>query len=186
LGFVTHCIESAHFAAIRQALADADPIDPILDDRHERKAPGELTVLREVIARCFGQPTVEEIIAALKSETGSAKSWAETTLATLATKAPASLKITLQQLRIAGGRDLKDALELEYRMASHCMLRPDFQAAIATASDGAATQLSSAIARWTPSTLSEVTPDMVDEIFALSGARELVLPPRPQSLVALA
>ena len=32
LGLVTHCIPAARFAEIRGAVADADPVDPVLDD----------------------------------------------------------------------------------------------------------------------------------------------------------
>ena len=180
LGLVTHCISRRHFDAVRTALADADPIDPLLDGRHEPLPPGELAALRSAIARCFGCDTVEKIIVALSAETGETKSWAERTLAVLAQRAPASLKIAHRQLRAPPHRDLKDALELEYRMAVHCLARPDFQEGIRTVLVD-----KRAAPRWKPATLAEVTPEMVDAVFAPVGARELVLPPRPQSLVAL-
>jgi enoyl-CoA hydratase len=180
LGLVTHCIRRKHFDDIRRALTDADPVDPLLDDRHERQAPGELAALRPAIARCFGGETVEQIIAALSAETGETRAWAERTLATLAQRAPASLKITLRQLRTAAASDLKTALEMEYAMATGCLARADFQEGIRTLLiDKGSTP------RWTPATLADVTPGMVEAAFAPAGGRTLVLPPRPRSLVAL-
>ena len=52
------------------ALADADPVDPLLDDRHEDPGPGELEALRPVIARCFCADTVEGIVDRLRAERG--------------------------------------------------------------------------------------------------------------------
>ena len=184
LGLVTHCIGRQHYAAIRAGLADADPVDALLDERHE--APhsdgraGVLQRLRPVIARCFGRDTVEEILGALAAETGAARDWARMTEATLARHCPASLKIALRQVRGAGGMDLKVALETEYRMAVHCLVRADFQEGIRTLLVDKGD-----IPRWNPATLAGVTPQMVEAVFAPVGVRELILPPRPPSLVAL-
>ena len=184
LGLVTHCIGRQHYAAIRAGLADADPIDPLLDERHKTPhndgSEGALQRLRPAIARCFGRDTVEEILGAIAAETGAARDWARMTAATLARRCPASLKIALRQLRGAGGLDLKAALETEYRMAVHCLVRPDFQEGIRTLLVDKGD-----LPRWNPATLAEVTPQMIEAVFAPVGVRELVLPPRPPSLVAL-
>src|SRR5262245_55853537 len=42
LGLVTHCLPARQFAEIRAAIADADPVDPVLDTRHVDPGPGEL------------------------------------------------------------------------------------------------------------------------------------------------
>jgi enoyl-CoA hydratase len=183
LGLVTHCIDSHHFDAIRAGLADADPVDPLLDERHVPPgAPdeGELHQLRPAIARCFGGATVEEIVRALAAETGQERDWAQATAATLAQRPPMSLKVTLRQLRSAERFDLKAALEMEYRVAARCLTRPDVQAGMRSAVIDKGT-----VPRWSPATLSEVIPEMVDAVFAPLGDRELALPPRPASLVAL-
>ncbi|MFX8805535.1 enoyl-CoA hydratase/isomerase family protein, partial [Acinetobacter baumannii] len=39
LGLVTHCLEPELFAEVEASLADAIPVDPLLDDRHAN--PGE-------------------------------------------------------------------------------------------------------------------------------------------------
>ena len=42
LGLATHCIPARRFGEIRAAVCDADPVDPVLDTRHEEPGPGEL------------------------------------------------------------------------------------------------------------------------------------------------
>ena len=42
LGLLTHCIPAGQFGEIRAAIRDADPVDPVLDARHEDPGPGEL------------------------------------------------------------------------------------------------------------------------------------------------
>ena len=183
LGLVTHCIDADHFDAIRAGLADADPVDPLLDERHvAQDVPheSELHRLRPAIARCFSGATIEDILRALAAETGPARDWAQTTVATLAKRPPMSLKITLRQLRSSERFDLKAALEMEYRMAARCLTRPDVQAGMRSAVIDKDTA-----PRWSPATLAEVTPEMVDAVFAPLGDRELALPPRQASLVAL-
>lgn len=189
LGLVTHCIDARHFDAIREGLAEADPIDALLDGRHAPPGDGPLALLRPAIARCFAQESVEAIIAALEQEARDTRSdavasWARETRAILSQRSPSSLKLTLRQLRGAARGDLKTALETEYRMAAHRLAHPDFQEGIrVTLLDKGAAPL------WTPPTLAEVTPAMLDAAFApldpSTGASDLVLPPRPASLVAL-
>lgn len=164
LGLVTHCIDRRHFDAIRAALADADPIDPLLDGLHQPHGDGEVLEHRAAIARCFGQPTVEAILDALAAETGPTQAWAAFTAAALSRCAPASLKIALRQLRDSAALDLKSVLEMEYRMAVNGLGRCD---------------------RRLPATLEAVTPADVAAVFAPLAGGELILPPRPRSLVAL-
>lgn len=40
LGLVTHCVPGESFDAITAALAEADPVDPVLDSRHVDPRPG--------------------------------------------------------------------------------------------------------------------------------------------------
>lgn len=181
LGLVTHCIDNEHYDDIRAGLQDADPVDPLLDERHAAPGAGELEPLRPAIARCFGHDSVEAILSALDAETGPQRDWAQTTRTLLSQRSPSSLKITLRQLHAAAGVDLKSALEMEYRMAVHRLSSTDFQEGIRTVLvDKGATP------RWSPSALPDVTPAMVEAVFASAGARELVLPPRPPALTALA
>ncbi len=40
LELVTHCIPARQFAEIQAAVREADPVDPVLDTRHEEPGPG--------------------------------------------------------------------------------------------------------------------------------------------------
>src|SRR5215510_2636640 len=68
LGLATHVIAAREFAAIAAAIADAEPVDQVLDSRHQPPGPGELAGVREVIARCFCADSVEEIVGRLRGE----------------------------------------------------------------------------------------------------------------------
>lgn len=153
LGLVTHCIDRQHFEGIRQGLADADPIDPLLDDLHRHPGDGAMTGLRPAIERCFAHDTGLAILEALTLESGENRSWARQTAAVIAGAARDDLEITLQQVRMARGRDLKETLEREHHLAVLGLLR--------------------------------LAGKPIADAAVLASAHELVLPPRPQSLVAL-
>ena len=42
LGLLTHCVEAVHFLAITERLADADPVDQVLDELHTEPGPSLL------------------------------------------------------------------------------------------------------------------------------------------------
>lgn len=173
LGLVTHCIASRHFDAIKADIADAWPVDPALDDRHEDPGPGELAPRLDVIARCFSAPTVEEIVARLEAVTGEARGWAEEVLADLCRRSPLSLKVTLRHIAEARTRDLRETLELDYRLACRFLDGHDFYEGVRAAlidKDGKPA--------WQPARLEDVTPEMVDACFAPLGAGDLALPTR--------
>jgi hypothetical protein len=76
----------------------------------------------------------------------------------LAERSPVDLTVILRQLRMPATRELKSALELEHRLAIRGLTQAD------AAGDAA----------WS-----------IDALFEPVGDRELVLAPRPTSLVAL-
>jgi enoyl-CoA hydratase len=175
LGLVTHCIPAARFAEIRSALADADPVDPVLDSRHEDPGPGEIETLRGVVARCFCGDGVEDIIARLEAERGAEQAWAAEVLQDLARSSPTSLKVTHRHVRLAKGRDLNAVLTENYRLASRFMQGHDFYEGVRAAlidRDHAP--------KWRPATLADVTKSMVDAYFAPLGADDLQLPTRAE------
>jgi enoyl-CoA hydratase len=175
LGLVTHCIAAAEFPAIEAALADADPVDPVLDDRHVAPGEGELPPLAGVIGRCFSAPTVEDIRARLEAVSGTHGDFAQRTLDDLAKRSPLALKITLRHIRAAAGLDLRQTLVADYRIACRCLAGPDFAEGVR-----AALVDKDQAPRWQPATLAEVSGSMVDEYFASLGADELNLLSRPE------
>jgi enoyl-CoA hydratase len=175
LGLVTHCIPAGLFGEIRTAVSDADPVDPVLDARHQDPGPGELGGLEPVIARCFSADTVEGILARLGTETGATADWAGGVMAELAQRSPLSLKITHRHVRIARGLDLRATLIADFRLAWRCLEGQDF-------SEGVRAFLidRDRAPKWQPARLQEVTEAMVDRYFAPLGAEELTLASRTE------
>jgi enoyl-CoA hydratase len=126
-----------------------------------------LAVRRPVIDRCFAGETMEAILGALDAETED-RVWAEETRATLMTKSPTSLRITLRQLALGQGGNLEDALRLEYRMTQHVMAAHDFYEGIR-----AVLVDKDQKPQWQPATLAEVDDAVTESYFALLGPGEL-------------
>jgi enoyl-CoA hydratase len=171
-GFATHAVKR-------------DSVEPLLDElsrgrtsvedclRHFAVDPGPppLAALRPAIDCCFARDSVEAILDALAAESaggGADAGWATETRASLLTKSPTSLKITLRQLTIGRDYDLDAALALEYRLTQHFMEGHDFY-------EGVRAMLIDRDRKpqWRPATLAEVTDCMVDAYFAPIGDREL-------------
>lgn len=174
LGLVTHAISRTHFAEIIAELSDAQPIDPVLDTRHEDPGPRALEPLRETITHCFSASTVEEIVERLKAVTGANADWAKGVAADILTRSPASLKVTLAHLRRAKSMTLKDVLEMDYRLACRFLDGYDFGEGVRAAlidKDGKPA--------WQPATLEDVDDAMVESYFAPGDkAHDMTLPPR--------
>jgi enoyl-CoA hydratase/carnithine racemase len=173
LGLVTHCIPASRFGEIRAGLADADTVDPILDDRHEDPGPGELEEVWPAIARCFAQDTVEGIIDRLQAERGAAAEWAQGVVKDLAARSPTSLKITHRHVRLARDLDLRETLIQDFRLACRCLEGEDLYEgvrAVLIDRDQAP--------RWNPARLQDLSEAMVEAYFAPLGTAELELPSR--------
>jgi len=177
LGLATHCIESRHFEAIKNDLKEAQPVDPVLDDRHVDPGPGILDPLRETIASCFSAPAVEEIIDRLKAHEGENADWARKVAADLLTRSPTSLKVTLEHLRRARSMKLREILQVDYRLACRFLEGHDFYEGVRAAlidKDGNP--------NWQPATLEEVDTSQVEAYFDPMGKGEMVLPSREKAL----
>jgi enoyl-CoA hydratase/carnithine racemase len=175
LGLATHCIPAARFAEIRTAIADADPVDPVLDDRHEDPGAGETDALRPTIAHCFAADSVEAIVSRLKAERGQAQVWAEGVLDDLGRCSPLSLKVTHRHVRLAKDLDLRATLMQDYRLACRLMQDRDFYEGVRAALiDRDRTP------KWRPASLEEVGEAMVEARFAPLGAEELPLTTRAE------
>ena len=176
LELVTHCIDRVHFDGIKAALADTWPVDTVLDERHVEPGPGDLAPYRHVIADCFSAPTVEEIVSRLGVVEGTQRDWAQAVVADLAKRSPLSLKITHRHIREARARDLRQTLQVDYRLAVRMLeAGGDFFEGVRAAiidKDGAPA--------WSPARLEDVTEAIVSSYFAPLGDGELVLPTREE------
>jgi enoyl-CoA hydratase len=175
LGLVTHCIPSDTFADIEAELADAQPVDPVLDRRHEQPGASELMTHADMIQTCFAHPRVEGIVSALRAHTGPSAEFARSTADTLAKRAPLALQVTLRHLREAAVLDLRQTLQVDYRLACRFMAAKDFHEGVR-----AALMDKDHAPRWSPATLADATAQRVDDCFATMPGEELNLPLRQE------
>ena len=175
LGLATHCIPAGRFGEVRSALMDADPVDPVLDSKHEEPGAGELDTLRPAISRCFTGESVETIIARLQAERGAHRDWAQGVVKDLALRSPTSLKITFRHVRQAKGLDLRGTLIQDFRLATRCMAAHDFQEGVrAVLIDRDRNP------RWQPARIEDVSDAAVDSYFDPPERGELQLASRTE------
>jgi enoyl-CoA hydratase len=175
LGLATHCLPAARFAEVCSGLADADPVDDLLDARHEDPGPGELELWRPVIARCFSAETVEGVLSRLQSETGAAAAWSRGVMEELATRSPTALAITHRHIRAARTLDLRATLAQDFRLACRCVEGHDFY-------EGVRAQLidRDRAPKWRPATLAEISDAELERYFTSLGPAEIDLPSRAE------
>jgi enoyl-CoA hydratase len=179
LGVLTHCIPAQRFEEIKAALIETWPVDPLLDSRQVDPGPRELAPYAAHIARCFSAESVEEIIDRLARIDGADRDWAQSVIADLKARSPLSLKVTHRHIRDARAFDLRQTLQVDYRLACRFLDGHDFYEGVRAAlidKDGAP--------RWQPSRLDDVTPAMVEDYFASMGDSEMVLPTRQEMQAA--
>jgi enoyl-CoA hydratase/carnithine racemase len=174
-GFATHFVPRERVPELKVALAaiawragdERAQVDAVLGCFAADPGPPPLAAKRMVIDRCFAGDTVEATVDALAHETGDTH-WAAETRASLLTKSPTSLRITLRQLILGRGLDLEAALRLEYRMTQHVMAAHDFYEGVR-----AALVDKDQRPRWQPSALAEIDAAAAEAYFAPLGDREL-------------
>ncbi|CDQ20708.1 enoyl-CoA hydratase/isomerase family protein [Halobacillus karajensis] len=85
--------------------------------------PSELRDVQHEIDEHFSKASMEEMTASLQK---SGTTFAEKTHATLLSKSPCSLKVTLQQLIHGEGKSIKECLERDLIIAKNFLLNEDF------------------------------------------------------------
>ena len=179
LGLLTHCIPAQHFEEIKAALIETWPVDPLLDERHVDPGPRELERYAEPIAHCFSAASVGEILDRLAGIDDENRTWADGVIGDLKSRSPLSLKVTHRHIREARAFDLRQTLQVDYRLACRFLEGQDFYEGVRAAlidKDNAP--------RWQPARLDDVTPAMVEDYFASMGAQEMVLPTREEMQAA--
>ena len=157
LGIHTHFVASGSLEALKADLVSHGPDAVAAHAADAGAAP--LSPHREAIDRLFAFDTAEAIFAALEAN---GSDWALAQLATLRTKSPQSLKVTLRQLR--AGRAMQtfaEVMAMEYRLGGRVVRTHDFQEGVrAVIVDKDNTP------RWSPATLEGVTEAELDSLFA--------------------
>jgi enoyl-CoA hydratase len=179
LGLVTHCISSSQFERIRAMLADAQPVDQILDGMNEIQGMGDLQKERAQISDHFSEPTLEGLFRSLSTAQSKGSEWATRTLASLKACSPISLAITRRHIQDALRLDLRQTLIEDYRIAVHCLENHDFHEgvrALLRDKDGKPA--------WQPARHEEITSEMLDAYFTAPAGGDLELPSRTEMQAA--
>ncbi len=169
LDLVTHSIDAQHYAAIETELADAEPVDPVLANYEQTHEPAGITQYADIIAKAFEAPSVEEIIERLAKEPRE-RDWCEAVIADLRSHSPLALKVTHRHIRAAAAMDIRQTLEVDYRLACRLLDRPDFTEGIRARLIDRDNK-----PRWQHASLSDVTDAMVDDCFAPMPGSDLNL-----------
>ncbi len=157
LGIHTHFVASGSLEALKADLLSRGP-DAVAQHAAEAGA-APLSSHRQAIDRLFAFDTVEAILAALEAD---GSDWALAQLATLRTKSPQSLKVTLRQLRAGRAMNVfAEVMAMEYRLGGRVVRTHDFQEgvrAVIVDKDNRP--------KWSPATLEGVTDDALDALFS--------------------
>jgi len=175
LGLVTHCLPADRFEAVQAHIAEADPVDLVLDPLHADPGPGDLAAREPVIARCFSAASIEDILARLDAESGADATWAREAAACLRRRSPLALKVTHRLLAEARALDLRGLLVLEHRILCGLMAAPGAGARLRASPVDASGSVG-----WAPAGLDEVTAVMVREYFSDRAGPILALPVRAE------
>ena len=166
LGIHTHFVPAGRLEALTAALL-THPAHPeaIAASFAVNPETPPTAAHREAIDRLFAFDAVEEILAALAAD---GSDWALAQLATLGTKSPQSLKVTLRQLRLGAAQpSFAEALALEYRLGGRVVRTHDFQEgvrAVVVDKDNRPA--------WSPADLSGVSDGDLNALFAAVPAEE--------------
>ncbi|KAF8205722.1 3-hydroxyisobutyryl-CoA hydrolase [Mycena galopus ATCC 62051] len=177
-GFATHFIPSRRIPMLLDRLSnlettDKTSIDSTLEELSSEREPEEppapfLDEIRAALDDAFKHDRVERIVAELELFTmdsdPSISQWAVATLEMLHARSPTSLKVALKAIRLGKTQTLAEALDMELKIATaFCNgASPDFATGVT------AVVVTKAKARpdWKPSSLGEVTDEIVDRFFS--------------------
>jgi enoyl-CoA hydratase len=160
LGLATHFVPAERLEdAKARIIADPGSVETVLADLSA--APPEPRILshRDAIDRLFASDRLEEIVAALD---GDDSDFARDTRATIRTKSPQAMKVSLKLLLDAATMPtFEDEMRQEYAVATRVVQRPDFiegVRALIVDKDNAPV--------WNPAAIEDMTDHMIDRIFA--------------------
>ncbi|MGE0626984.1 MAG: enoyl-CoA hydratase/isomerase family protein [Hyphomicrobiaceae bacterium] len=179
LGLVSHCIPSSRFDEIENALADAQPLDPILDDRHQDPGPAPIDHYAGIIEQCFSADTAAGIVDRLSS-CSLEREWCEAVRRELLQRSPLALEVSLRHIRQARDLDLRQTLIVDHRIGCRLAATHDFKAGVRSL-----LVERTGVPQWNPACLDEVTPAMIGDMLAPMRADEALDLPTRQEMQAL-
>lgn len=170
LGLATHAVGATAMAEIRAGLIAGEDVDSLLGRFLHDPGPAAIERSAATIDACFGEGSVEAIVAALERTAAAGDAPAQEILDLMRGKSPTSQKIAFEQMRRGAGLSFPEAMRMEFRIVSRILDGHDFfegVRAVLIDKDHAP--------RWAPARLEDVTPDMVEAYFAPLGERELAV-----------
>ena len=157
LGLATHYLPAGALDEAKARIAEGP--QAVLDALAVPAPEARIIAQREVIDRLFASDRLEEVFAALEADTSD---FARDTLATLRTKSPQTMKVSLKLLQDgANMATFADEMRQEYAVGSRVVQRHDFLEgvrAVIVDKDNAP--------RWDPATPEGVSDHVIDQIFA--------------------
>jgi enoyl-CoA hydratase len=123
-GLVTHCIDEPVYEILTESLADAEPVDDVLDRHHRDPGVGRLTPYRGTIERCFASATIDEICARLDLEPEPARAFAQATKHRLDEQNKVDLSVRLSRLRRASAFEFRMALIEDFAALVSAEIKP--------------------------------------------------------------
>ncbi len=160
LGLASHYLPAAALEGAKARIA-ADPaaVEAILAELAVPAPEPRIAAHREAIDRLFAADTVEGVFAALEADGGE---WSAAQLATLRTKSPQSMKVSLRLVREGRAKaSFAEEMAQEFAIGGRVAQSHDFiegVRALIVDKDNAP--------EWKPATLEGVSDAMVDAIFA--------------------
>lgn len=160
-GIATHYIKSNNLQEIEVKLLECrspQEVDGVMVEYCNKVCiKTELDEELPHIEKCFCASTMEEIVENLEKDNSK---WAHATLGELSKIRPTSLKVTLRQLQRGARMNLIDCMKMEKRLATHHYQDSKFHDNVRTLF----IERSSA-PKWHPSTLCEVSDELVNSYF---------------------
>jgi enoyl-CoA hydratase len=161
LNLATHYLptEAIAEAKARISTEDIERIDGILGTLTENAPEPRIVGNLFEINRHFASDRFEDILASLEADESD---WAMKELATLRSKSPQTCKVALRQLTESGAlTDFADNMQMEYRIASRVLLRPDFAEGVRAVIVDKDNE-----PKWDPATPEGVSEELLNAIFA--------------------
>ncbi|QNM94753.1 enoyl-CoA hydratase/isomerase family protein [Chitinimonas koreensis] len=123
-------------------------------------APSPVRAHFDAIQSLTDYDSLDEMVAAISHYEGS-DDWLRSGAQKLAAGSPTSMRLIVEAQRRARQLSLREVFEMELTLSRQCCRHPDFAEgvrALLVDKDGAP--------RWTPATLAEVSPELIDGFFA--------------------
>ena len=158
-GIATHFVASENLPDVKARILGGEPLDDILADYAQMPVRPAYVEPLDIINHCFSRLTITDICLALKMADDE---WATAQADILKSRSPLSLSVSLEQLR-RGARmaSFEDVMRMEYRIACHIIRSHDFSEGVR-----AVIEDKDNAPMWSPASLSGVTPQMVEAMFA--------------------